>query len=367
MGLIKDVYSPSFYDRFSNVLIKTIPSFDKVKFIEKIFDDNFISKEYKERMKHTTSVLHQFLPAEFGQSVRLIKEIINKLQEENFKAGGIEFMFFPDYIETYGLDDFEISVNAFEFITQFVSCEFAVRPFVIKYGERMIKQMERWSKHKSAGVRRLATEGSRPRLPWAMAIPALKKDPTPLIPILENLKNDPSESVRRSVANNLNDIAKDNPQIVLELATKWKGQSKETDAIIKHGSRTLLKQGHTEILSYFDLKSEQIDVTGFKVLTPQIKIGDSLAFTFSVTNNNAVAKTVRLEYAVFYKKQNGDLSKKVFKISERIFQPNEKADIIRKQRFTIITTRTFYVGRHQLSIIVNGQEKGIATFELLAA
>ena len=139
-------------------------------------------------------------------------------------------------------------MKAIEFITQFITCEFAVRPFLLKYGDKMMNQMRAWSLHKSHKVRRLASEGSRPRLPWAMAIPALKKNPMPVLTILENLKNDPSESVRRSVANNLNDISKDRPGMVLKIANAWKGQNKETDAIVRHGCRTLLKHGHPEVL-----------------------------------------------------------------------------------------------------------------------
>ena len=137
--------------------------------------------------------------------------------------GGLEHMFIPDYIEVYGIDHFDLSMKAFETVTQFVSCEFAVRPFFIRYGNQMVNQMKIWSRHKNESVRRLSSEGSRPRLPWAMAIPALKKDPSPILPILENLKNDPSEDVRRSVANNINDIAKDHPDIVMKLGQRLEG------------------------------------------------------------------------------------------------------------------------------------------------
>ncbi len=226
----------------------------------------------------------------------------------------------------------------------------------------MIRTMTGWSKHESYKVRRLASEGSRPRLPWAMAIPALKKDPSPVLPLLENLKNDPSEWVRRSVANNINDIAKDHPDVVIALAARWRGGSKETDAIIKHGCRTLLKQGHAEILEQYGLKSENIVLKDFKILTPEVKIGEGLEFTFSISNQNPSAQTVRLEYAVYYKKSKGHLAKKVFKISEKIYQPYAVANIHRRQSFKLITTRVFYPGDHQLSVIINGEEKEALDF-----
>ncbi|MEI7587518.1 DNA alkylation repair protein [Runella sp.] len=275
------------------------------------------------------------------------------------------FIFFPDYIEVYGLDDFDTSVKAIEFITQFITCEFAVRPFLLKYGNTMMEQMQAWSLHKNHKVRRLASEGRRPRLPWAMAIPALKKNPTPVLPILENLKNDPSESVRRSVANNLNDISKDHSDVVVQIANAWKGQNKETDAIVRHGCRTLLKQGHSEVLTLYSLVSERIHLSDFALLTPTLKIGESLEFSFLILNANAGHQKVRLEYAVYYKRQNGQLSKKVFKISEREYAPDEQVKILRKQRFVLITTRKFYAGTQQLSIIINGEEKEVVPFELM--
>lgn len=275
-------------------------------------------------------------------------------------------MFLPDYVEVYGLDHYDDAIKALEYITQFTSCEFAVRPYMLKYGEKMMAQMTAWSLHDNYKVRRFASEGARPRLPWAMAIPYLKKDPSAVLPLLENLKNDPAEWVRRSVANNINDIAKDHPDIVLDIAKRWKGLSKETDAIVKHGSRTLLKQGNPEILKLYGLDATHIEFSGFEVLTPKVKMGDSVEFSFAITNNDSQPQTVRLEYGMYYMKAKGQHAKKVFKISERVYQPGEKAVIVRKQSFKAITTRVFYPGEHKLSIIINGEEKQpLLSFELV--
>jgi 3-methyladenine DNA glycosylase AlkC len=362
--LLKDLYSPAFYNTFTNVLGQVLPALDKKEFMTAIFDDSFEAKELKGRMRHTARVLRQFFPTDFAEAAILVEQLITQLRAAGIKESSLEYMFLPDYIETYGLDDFESAVRAIEVVTQFTSCEFAVRPFLLKYGPRMIEQMTTWSLHTNHHVRRLASEGSRPRLPWAMAVPALKKDPTPILPILENLKHDPSEYVRRSVANNLNDIAKDHPQLVIEIATKWKGVSKETDAIIKHGCRTLLKQGHADILKHYGLQSENISLTSFTIATPKVAIGESLVFSFSLHNESPAPQVVRLEYAVYYKRQKGQQSKKVFKISEKQYQPGEKAVVQRRQSFKPITTRRFYAGEHQLSIIINGQEKDTNTFVL---
>lgn len=361
-SLLKDIYSLAFYERFSKILAQHIPSFSKKEFLRLIFTKEFEAMELKQRMRHTSNVLHSFFPKDYFQ---LLGKIIASLRETGFGEDSLEFMILPDYIETYGVQDYKNSIKALELVTQFVSCEYAVRPFLLQYGDKMMQQMTAWSLHKNHKVRRLSSEGARPKLPWAMAVPALKKDPTPVLTILENLKNDPSEWVRRSVANNLNDISKDHPAIVLEIAKKWKGISKETDAIIKHGCRTLLKQGHAEILQHYGLDGTNIQLTNFKILTPKVKIGDALGFSFSICNNDAAAQIVRLEYAIYYRKANGLLSKKVFKISEKMYQPGEKADIVRKQKFILITTRKFYAGAHEMSVIINGQEKITGKFLLV--
>ncbi len=365
MGLIKDIYSADFYDHFSRYLQRHAPSFNKKKFLSRIFDEGFAQMEWKERMQHTTRVMHSCLPADYPEAVNSINRIIADLRADGAGEDSLAYVIFPDYISSYGLADLKTSTAAIENITQFVSCEFAVRPFILQYHDKMMAQMLKWSLHKHYKVRRLASEGSRPRLPWAMAIPALKKDPAPLLPLLENLKNDPAEWVRKSVANNLNDISKDHPAIVLEIAGKWRGLSKATDAIIKHCCRTLLKQGHADVLQQYGLDGKGLTLSGFKILTPTVKIGDNLAFSFSINNSNETPKMVRLEYGVYYRKANGNLARKVFKISERDYQPGETIAIHRKQSFRIITTRKFYEGKHDLSIIVNGAEKGVKSFMIV--
>lgn len=364
MSLLKDIYSVPFYNKLADSLIRVNPEFSKTQFIEQIYVEGFQLMELKQRMHHTTLVIHQFLPAGYPQAVQHLSSLIEQLRKEDTGEDQLAYIFLPDYIETYGLDDYETSVKAIEFVTQFISCEFAVRPFLVKYGGQMMKQMEKWSLHESHKVRRLASEGSRSGLPWAMAVPELKKDPSPILPILENLKQDPSEWVRKSVANSLNDISKNHPETVIAIASRWRGLSKETDAIVKHGCRSLLKQGHFKILAHYGLESTHIELKNFEILTPEVAIGDSLEFTITVKNIAQHLQKIRLEYAVYYKRLNGQSSKKVFKISERDYQANEIAVINRKQSFKIITTRKFYPGHHQLSVILNGQEKERKDFVL---
>ncbi|QNL49871.1 DNA alkylation repair protein [Olivibacter sp. SDN3] len=365
MALIKDIYTLNFFKELAVNLQQVLPAFDKTTFIDNIYANGFEEKEWKGRMQHVTEVLHQFMPVSYAEAVILLEKLILQLKTAGFGEDKLEFMFLPDYIATYGLDDFPASVYALERTTQFVSAEFAVRPFLIKYGVPMMDQMQEWSVHPNHKVRRFASEGTRPRLPWATAVPLLKQQPQLTLPILENLKHDPSLWVRKSVANHLNDIAKTHPAIVLDIARKWKGISKETDALVKHGCRTLLKQGNPEVLQLHGFDSTQVLLDNFVVNTPHVKGGESLSFTFSIKNNADKAQVIRLEYAVYYRRLRGDFSKKVFKISEKVYAPNEKVSVQRKQSFKPITTRKFYVGEHKVAVIVNGEEKAAGVFELL--
>lgn len=240
--LLKYMYNPAFFESLCPTLKKIIPGFQERKFIHKIFDRQWPDLELKQRTRKITLALHDFLPEDFSQTCHLLVSISTALIRNNEKQQSYPFIFLPDYVSLYGLSDFEASMDAIEQITKLVSAEFAIRPFIVKYPDQTMERMLCWSKHIDPFVRRLSTEGCRPRLPWGIGLPALKKDPSAILPILENLKEDASDYVRRSVANNLNDIAKDHPSVVLDIARKWKGRSPCTNWIIKHGCRTLLKK-----------------------------------------------------------------------------------------------------------------------------
>ncbi|WP_434778641.1 DNA alkylation repair protein [Neisseria sp. Ec49-e6-T10] len=366
-SLLKDVYSLEFYHMLSETLDGILPSFNRKQFIDSIFVQDWPQKELKQRMRHTAEVLHQFLPKDFKLAVPYLKQIANESTHHERSDWGLAFMFLPDYIEQYGIHEYEHAVEAMECVTQLISCEFAVRPFLIKYPEKMLKQMSIWSEHEHAFVRRLASEGLRPRLPWAMALPMFKMDPTPIFPVLEKLKNDPHPSVRRSVANNLNDIAKDHPDKVVHLAQLWHGANKDVDAVVKHGCRTLLKKAHPEIMSLYGLDAQSIELSQFMLETPIVPVGSSLRFSFCIHNLSEQNKNIRLEYGISFLLNNGKFYKKIFKISEKNYSNNHKKCINKAHNFKVITTRKFYLGEHKLTIIINGQKFIEVPFQLVEA
>lgn len=373
----KNMYNEQFFDRFTKDLKLVIKDFDAREFVSQIMDNEWENRELKQRCMHITTILRKFLPADYKEAIAKILELLDYVkntQPDFSKIDDTKFgltleygLVLDNYVEQYGLDDYETSVKAIEKITQFTSCEFSVHPFIIKYPDEMMQQMLVWSKHEHWGVRRLASEGCRPRLPWAMALPNLKENPAPIIPILENLKNDPARFVRLSVANNLNDIAKDNPQTVIDLVKRWQGESKEVDWIIKHGCRTLLKQGNQEMMELFGFNStvKSIRIENFQISIPQVKVGESLEFSFNLLNKNNKRTKIRLEYGIYYQKANGTLTKKVHKISEKEYAENSTTQITRKHSFRVVTTRKLHPGLHQVAVIINGNEFEKYDFELI--
>ncbi len=309
-------------------------------------------------MRHISATLYDFLPNNYHEAIKILQTVFLKISPKY----SLENMIFQDFVEIHGIKNFKISMEALEHFTKGSSSEFAIRRFILKHKEKTMTQMQAWANSKDEHVRRLASEGCRPRLPWAIALLEFKKNPEKVIEILEILKDDESEYVRRSVANNLNDISKDNPSIVKEIAQKWIGYSKQRDWIVKHGYRTLLKSGDKEILKIFgfgNIKNLKIDnITTQKI----VNIGEKLEFSFSLSSKQVIGKT-RLEYAICFLRQNSKYSKKVFRISERNFNQKEK-QISKAHSFKHISTRKYYAGKHKVIIIINGEEIAKRTFLL---
>lgn len=336
---------------------KAYPAFDEAAFKNSIYDDSWKKLELKEKMRHVTLSLSKVLPEDFEKAADILMKSAPGIT-------GFEAMCLPDYVELFGLEQEELSLQALECFTCYSSSEFGIRPFLKQNLTGVMAFMNKLSDSDNPKIRRFSSEGCRPRLPWAQAVPALKKDPSLIIPILEKLKDDQDESVQKSVANNLNDISKDNPEIVLEICRRWQGTSKTADWIIKQGLRTLLKQGVTDALILFDFADpSHITVENLTPAGESLFIGESQSVSFDLVIEGEKETKVRTEYAVYYMKAKGKTSKKVFQISEKSYQPG-RYSITKKQSFEDMSTRKHYPGTHRISIIVNGVEKAECAFEL---
>jgi 3-methyladenine DNA glycosylase AlkC len=364
---LKNIFSRPLLEPFAAEVQQAWSPFPVQKFLEQLFDPHWEALELKQRIRRISQVLRACLPPAYPEALSIVTQTTERYLAQHGDKMTFEYLFLPDFVEAHGVEHPDESIPALETITRWSSAEFAVRPFLIRYPERMCAQMLQWSKHPSALVRRLSSEGIRPRLPWGMGVPMLKRDPSPILPILENLKNDPAETVRRSVANNLNDIAKDHPELVLSFAERWLGQSAETDWIIRHACRGLLKKGNSAALAHFGFQKglEGIELLDLKV-SETVGLGDRLEFSFSVKNTTTEQAQIRLEYGIDYQTLSGKISTKVFKIKEFVLKGGQTEQVSRKQSFQDFTTRKHYVGQHKLGILVNGTEMISQEFEVIA-
>jgi len=345
--LLKNLYNRESVGALARDIEFVYPGFQTDLFLESVIDSDWEGLELKARMRQITMNLGAFLP-EYREAIGILNGVAAR-------HGGLFGIVFPDFVEVFGLGDWEVSMDALAAYTVHSTSEFAVRAFILLDEERMMKQMLAWSLLDNEHLRRFASEGCRPQLPWAQSLPRFKKDPSPILPILENLKADSSLYVRKSVANNLNDISKTHPDLVARLAREWYGENPLTDWIVKHGCRTLLKKGNREVLGIFSFDGE-VEVRDFRLHDEVVQIGGSLEFSFSVRTDSKV----RIEYGVDYVKSNGKVSRKIFQISE---SPLSRT-YTKRHDFKDLSTRKHYAGVHGVALIVNGVERGRLEFEL---
>jgi 3-methyladenine DNA glycosylase AlkC len=374
MEPLKDqFFNRGYVTRLADNISAADSTFDAQTFVAHVLNRQWKAMELKERMHHVADCLHAALGREYRSCIKLLTPIVQQRIKDQTNSFGD--MIFPDFVERFGIEDFKTSVKALEIFTAACSSEFAVRPFIVRYPKEMMQVMLQWSRHKSEHVRRLASEGCRPRLPWGMALAEFKKDPRPVLKIVEYLKSDPSEYVRRSVANNLNDISKDNLEIALETAERWFGQlhggtrvasrhggrstlatKAETDALVRHALRNELKKGNPRALKLFSLaESTKAKIHELRVTPTNITIGESVRIEFALST--PATEKLRLEYWVFFIKAGGAAIKKVFHVAEKEFAHGKKHAFSKKHRFQNFTTRKHYAGAHRIVIAVNGQKK----------
>jgi len=314
--------------------------------------------ELKARVVVFAEALRDFLPSDYPQAVRILRQILeDELAEaEGMFVDGWLLMPVAHFVEAYGLDHFEESVSAMYEITKRHTSEFTIRPFLLRYPDQLLPILHEWTGDPSPHVRRLVSEGTRPRLPWAMQLRPFINDPTPTLALLEKLKNDPSEYVRRSVANHLNDIAKDHPERVIDTCRRWQvDASKGTAWIIRHALRTLIKDGYPDALALLGYGPPQVRLAQLAVTPAGITMGESITLAFTLHNETAEPQDLLIDYIIHHVKANGQTSPKVFKLTTRTLSGGEAVEIQKAHSFRPVTTRRYYPGEHGVSVQVNGR------------
>lgn len=368
----KNFFSPELVKSMAKTLHKTWPEFDHQGFVEHVLVE-FDALELKQRSNRICEALTEHLPDDFESSAKIITDSLGPELEAidatntDFENGLTSWMMMPvgHYVGLHGTGHFDIAMDLLKELTKRFSAEFAIRFIIIDDPERTMARLIKWTKDPNVHVRRLASEGTRPRLPWGQQLPMFIKDPTPVIALLEQLKDDEEEYVRRSVANNLNDIAKDHPDLVAKIAKDWMvDASKNRKRLVRHALRTLIKDGHPGALKALGFGTPEVDVKNL-TLSPTVTFGEALTFSADIQSTSDAKQSLIIDFIIHHKKANGGTSPKVFKWKTVSLEAGDTLNMQHKHPMKPITTRKYYPGEHRLEIQINGMPFGSAAFELL--
>jgi len=264
-----------------------------------------------------------------------------------------------------GLHDIDRSLALLREMTMRSTAEFAIRPFIVVEPARVFQTLARWTSDPNEHVRRLVSEGSRPRLPWGLRLRNLVADPSPTLPLLEALRDDPSPYVRRSVANHLNDIVKDHQDLVVSLAVDWSdGAPPERRTLLRHACRSLLKQGRADVMTLFGFTSDAVTIDPLVLSSDRVRMGEDLMLSTSLHSASDAPQRLSIDYVLHALKANGSRTPKVFKGGTVTLEPGETRRFARTHRFREVTTRRHYAGEHAIALRVNGVDSEPVRFEL---
>ena len=368
----KNFFNPKMIRLMADHLHASDKSFQRAKFVRKA-TRGLDALELKERSNHILGALEVSLPADYRNACDIMlgslhPEFDLALSNTEMDRGGIRswaIMPMADYVARHGLDDFDFSMDVLKELTKRFSSEFAIRKFILTDTERAMRHITNWTGDPCQHVRRLASEGTRPRLPWGTQLTMFVDDPSPVLPILEALKGDPEEYVRRSVANNLNDIAKDHPDTVAGIAKCWTvGASTDQKRLVRHACRTLIKRGHQATLKALGYRKAKVALDTIQLVTPVVRLGGKLEFAITLHSEARKSPPLIIDFVIHPLKANGTTRPKVFKWKNIELAAGEDLSISKRHPMKKITTRVYYPGKHELEIQINGESFGRVTFEL---
>ncbi len=369
----KNLVNPALVRAAVAPLLRAWPDFDGERFVA-LACTGLVALELKARAMQVADALEATLPQDFATACGVIEAALAP-------PGGAADMARPgelheglrgwilwsagEYVARRGLQQPARALAALHAITQRFTAEFAIRPFIVAHPDLVFATLARWCQDPSPQVRRLASEGSRPRLPWGLRLQALVRDPSPTLPLLAALQDDPSEDVRRSVANHLNDIAKDHPDIVVRwLAQHLPDAPPERRALLRHACRTLIKQGHPQVLHAWGLGRPFKGSATLKLAPARVALGGAVTLTLVLHSGAAKPQRLAIDYAVHHVKADGRTTPKVFKGWQLELPARGTLTLTRRHSLRPVTTRRYHAGRHRLAVQVNGRVLAEAAFTL---
>ena len=356
----KDRISPALVAGLGRDLKAAWPEFPEEEFVKRACD-GLASLEMKGRVVHVADALAATLPDDFRDAAQVIEKSLVSPDMNSWVVYCVD-----DFVARYGIDQPEVALPLMERLTSRWSCEFAIRPFIETHPEITFEYFDRWVQSDDEHLRRLVSEGSRPRLPWGGHLKEFIADPAPTIALLDRLVDDPSIYVRKSVANHLNDIAKDNPDLAIETARRWTaggGDAERRAWIVNHGMRSLIKKGDPEALALVGYDHDaDVKLAGFSVTPAEIEVGEEVTIEFALSA--ADTTPVMVDYAIHHAGASGVRGAKVFKLKRLELEPGTETTFVRRHRIREVSVRRIYPGPHLIEVQVNGRVLAAATVEV---
>lgn len=371
----KNLFNEEAIRAMAGHLVRVAPAFDGNEFIDFAID-GLDDLELKERSSRITDALERCLPGDFIQATEILLASlepatdlsIGEMEQGSTAAGirGWPVMPMADYIARHGQHHLAVSLDALKEMTKRSTSELAIRPFIKNHEKAVLQTLAAWVRDENYHVRRLVSEGTRPRLPWAMHLPRFIEDPAPILPLLIQLKDDSEDYVRRSVANNLNDVAKDHADLVANIAQEWmKDATPARKKLVRHALRTLIKSGHAGALSALGYGPAKVALSRFEVLTEEVTLGNALEFEAEIVSATDTDQPLIIDYVVHHMRANGATTPKVFKWKATTLKAGAVLTGKRRHPIRPITTRRYYGGHHKVEVLINGQNFGGQSFLLL--
>jgi 3-methyladenine DNA glycosylase AlkC len=364
---LKHFFDRTLITRLAEVLGGVHPPLNQARFIADAVR-GLADLELLARGAHIAAVMRRHLPEDYPTAARLLVASLGAELKAGDSQGMAPFRYLPHvcFVAQYGLEFFEPSMQAQLELTKRFSAEFSIRPFIQRYPERTYERLSQWATHPNVHVRRLVSEGTRPRLPWAPRLPEYQRDPSPVLGLLERLKDDPERYVQRSVANNLNDIGKDHPERLVEVCRAWSdGAGDGRRWIVKHALRSLVKRGHPGALGLMGVGARpRVDVRGVRWVPARPRRGDVLRLSFELASTARASQDLLVDYAVFFVKANGERRPKVFKLRRLELPPRHSVQLEARVSFVDMTTRKHYPGLHAAELLVNGVRVPLCEFDV---
>jgi 3-methyladenine DNA glycosylase AlkC len=368
---LKRFFSPSLVRRLAADLVRAHPAFPARPFVERA-TAGLARMGLLDRGRHIARALAECLPKTYPEAVAVLLRSLGPehATDELVGAGMAPFFYLPHtlYVAEHGLEHFDLSMQAQYELTKRFSAEGSIRPYIAKFPERTFAILRGWAGDPNAHVRRLVSEGTRLRLPWAQRVDWLDQHPERVLQLLELLKDDPSPMVRRSVANNLNDLGKIRPDLLARTCGAWlKEAPPERRELVEHALRSAVKRGEPGALGLLGYgRKAAVSLERVRFVPARVAIGRRVAMSFRLRSTSREPQDLLVDVAVHFVKARGNSSRKVFKIDRITLPPRGAVDLTTSFSLAVHSTRVPNPGRHAVDVLLNGQVLRAGAFQVLA-